>query len=103
MPQEQLKSVNNNLIIIRGITEGENELKVLIDPASQAEVVSQRVITQLEKNINPTNTKLVSAQGKPLEVLGQAEMCLNIAGSDYKFENLMHKSLIHYQTSMTSF
>ena len=72
MPQDQVSNVNNDLIIIRGITEGEIELRVLIDPASQAEVVSQRVVAQMEKSINPTSTKLVSAQGTPLSVLGQS-------------------------------
>ena len=41
---QPLKKVDNNLIIISGIGGGELNLRVLIDPASQAEIISQEAV-----------------------------------------------------------
>ena len=75
--------VDNNLIIISGICGKDTDLRVLIDPASQAEIISKEAAERIGTSIRDTSAKLVSAEGSELNVIGQTDVCLGIAGTDY--------------------
>ena len=72
---------------------GDLNLRVLIDPASQAEIISHNAVEKMNNCIERTETKLVSAEGSELKVLGQTDLCLNIAGSDYNLKAQVVQSL----------
>ena len=71
---------NNDLIIVKGCSEGGRPLRILIDHASQAELISEAAASQLNKNIISSDVKLVTAQGASLNVSGQVNLDLCIGG-----------------------
>ena len=80
---KSLDKMDNNLIIISGVCGNNTDLRVLIDPASQAEIISKEAVEKIGNSIRETSTKLVSAEGSELDVIGQTDVSLGIAGSDY--------------------
>ena len=69
---------NNDLIIVEGCSEGGKQLRVLIDHASQAELISESAAHELRKTIVSSDMKLATAQGASLEISGQVnlELCI---------------------------
>ena len=90
---KSLEKVDNNLIIISGICGKDTDLRVLIDPASQAEIISKEAAERIGNSIRDTDTKLVSAEGSELNVIGQTDVCLGIAGTDYNLNAQVVSSL----------
>ena len=93
---QPLDKGDNNLIIISGIGGKELNLRVLIDPASQAEIISQEAVEKMENCISSTDTKLVSAEGSELNVIGQTDLCLEIAGNNYNLNAQVVPSLSNF-------
>ena len=66
---------------MKGCIEGNNKpLRILIDNASQAELISEKVAKELSKEITSSNIKLATAQGASLEIKGQVKLDLSIGG-----------------------
>ena len=74
------KNLDNDLIIIEGCLESNRKLKILIDNGSQAELISKDIALELGKTIRYSNTKLATAQGSDMQVVGEVDLDLNIAG-----------------------
>ena len=76
-----MNDLDNDLIIIEGCLESSRKLKILIDNnGSQAELISKDIALELGKKIRYSNTKLATAQGSDLQVVGEVDLNLNIAG-----------------------
>ena len=75
-----MKDLDNDLIIIEGCLESNRKLKILIDNGSQAELISKDIALELGKTIRYSNTKLATAQGSDMQVVGEVDLDLNIAG-----------------------
>ena len=75
-----MKNSDNDLIIIEGCLESSRKLKILIDNGSQAELISKKIAIELGKSIRHSNTKLATAQGSDMHVIGEVDLNLNIAG-----------------------
>ena len=76
------KSSDTDLVIIEGCLESGRKLKILVDNGSQAELVSKETAQELGKSIRNSNTKLATAQGSNLQVIGKIDLNLNI-GNHY--------------------
>ena len=59
---------DNDLIIVQGCVESGKSLRILIDFASQAELISESIARELNKNIVNSDMKLATAQGANLLV-----------------------------------
>ena len=85
--QVNIKYVNHNpdnkLIIIKGVLENGRSLKILVDSASQAELISESVAMELNKSMENSDMELKTAQGAKIEILGQVKLNLQIAGHDF--------------------
>ena len=86
-------SRNTELVLIKGLSDGIHPLTILIDSASQAEVISQGAVDRLGKVVKPIDTCLISAQGNELEVTGQTTFDLSIGESIYSFEAIVTPTL----------
>ena len=75
---------DNDLIIIKGCLENGKSLRILIDSASQAELISESAAIELNKTIERSNRMLATAHGADMEIKGQVELNLQIAG--HKFD-----------------
>ena len=58
-------------------------MKLCFSPASQAEIVSKIEVSKVGKIIEFRNSELVIAHGIALIEVGQTQLYLNLAGSDY--------------------
>ena len=65
---------DNDLIIIKGCLENGKSLRILIDSASQAELISESAATELNKTIERSNMMLATAQGENMEIKGQVDL-----------------------------
>ena len=74
------KNADNDLVIIQGCLESGRKLKILIDNGSQAELISRKTALELGKSIRHSNSRLVSAQGSDMQVIGEVDLNLSIAG-----------------------
>ena len=75
---------DSDLVIIKGFVGSNNQpLRVLIDSAAQAEIITKQGAEKLNSLIEPSDTRLVSAQGNALEVCGETQLTLNFAGKPY--------------------
>ena len=60
--------------------ESNKKIKILIDNGSQAELISKEIALDLGKTIRNSNTKLVTAQECDMQVVGEVDLDLIIAG-----------------------
>ena len=74
---------NSNLILIQGVSDGLHDLRILIDTASQCELISSEAVQRLGKDVTKSQQKLVSAQGRSMAVVGETELSLNIGQDTY--------------------
>ena len=84
---------NNDLIIIQGCSESGKNLRILIDSGSQADLISEKTALALNKEINMSNIRLVTAQGSELKVCGQVNLNLDIVGQNYEIKPQIVKDL----------
>ena len=75
---------DNDLVIIKGCLENGKSLRILIDSASQAELITEQATFELNKSMAESNMKLATAQGADMEIKGQVNLNLQIAG--HKFD-----------------
>ena len=73
-------SKKNDLVIIEGCSEGGKNLRILIDSGSQANLISEKTVLALNKKVNKSDIRLVTAQGAEFTVCGQANLNLDIVG-----------------------
>ena len=75
---------DSDLVMIKGFVGPNNQpLRVLIDSAAQAEIITKQGAEKLNSLIESSDTRLVSAQGNALEVCGETQLTLNFAGKPY--------------------
>ena len=109
------KPKDSNLIVINGLSEGGHSLRLLVDTAAEAQVISQEAVERLGKEVSPSDCQLVSAQGDNLEVSGVTSLKLEIGTKHYEFDTLVTPVLCgsydiivginflkHYNTSITT-
>ena len=84
---------NSNLILINGVSDGIHDLRIVIDTASQVELISSEAVQRLGKDVNKSQQRLISAQGQSMTVVGETELCLNIGQNTYSFKAVVTPKL----------
>ena len=88
------KDLDNDLIIIEGCLESNRKLKILIDNGSQAELISKQIALELGKTIRKSNTKLATTQSSDMQVVGEVDLNLTIAGHNTRVTAILVENLI---------
>ena len=88
------KGKSSNLVLVN-TTSNNKRMRALIDSAAQCEVITKQAADRLGLNIVNTNTRLVSAQGEKLEVLGEVNFDVTFGLSSYNVTAIVTPCLLN--------
>ena len=75
----------SDLVILKAkVGKLQKSLRVLVDSAAQAEIITEKAAKQLGVEIKPSQAKLVSAQGVSLDVCGEVGIELHFGNRTYE-------------------
>ena len=80
-------SLQQSIFVNGGVQK--RSVSLLIDTGSAVTIVHKRVWCPRQQNLQKVNRPVIAANGEPLSILGQAEVCLEIAGREF-----LHQVLI---------